>query len=70
MPIEYTADDHEIVDGLHVWTNDLKRGYIHLGYAVREMPDRWYTIQHDDGTQSLMNAKRLRVVHPFTREVA
>lgn len=62
-----TADGVEITDGLRVWDYNLRRGTVDLS---RLGTDGWFHVQTDEGGCSLMNAERVCVRHPFTRETA
>lgn len=69
-----TADGVLITDGLRVWDYDLNRGVVDLSNArfmVKYAPsDGWFNVRLDAGGRSLMNAERVCVRHPFTRESA
>jgi hypothetical protein len=62
-----TADGVEITDGMRVWDYNLERGTVDLG----RLDDLgWFDVRTDDGGRSYMNAERVCVRHPFTRESA
>lgn len=69
-----TADGVPIVDGMRVWDYDLNRGTVDLSNARWMLAygpfSGWFDVRLDNGGRSLMNAERVAVRHPMTREAA
>jgi hypothetical protein len=61
-----TADGVEITHGMRVWDYDLRKGTVDLS----TLRDGWFYVNGDNGGRSLMNAERVCVRHPFTKESA
>jgi len=56
--IGLAADGEPIVDGLVVFTNDMKVGKV-VGKSLRPYNPGWFDVAHLDGTTSFMNAERV-----------
>lgn len=69
-PRWYTADRVPIVDGLWVWTYDLRPAVVSLSESDpdRKYWDGWFRAVEENGHTALMNGERMVTVHPFTRE--
>jgi hypothetical protein len=53
-----TEDGQEVKIGDRVYNYyDMKPGVIEG--PVREMPDPWFDVKHDDGTVSILNGQRI-----------
>lgn len=55
MSLGNTADGKPIVDGLIVFTNDMKVGKVLAGTERHG----WFDVEHLDGTKSMMNGERV-----------
>ena len=61
-----TVDGVAIVDGLHVWTNEIRVGIVSLRDASAW--DDWFDVIYTDGTRVLQNGERVTTC--FQGEVA
>lgn len=68
MAVNRTANGVEIVEGLRVWDNNLRR--VVVGKADR-YDIGWYDmLTVEGGRSSMMNGDRMTTVHPSTGERA
>lgn len=51
--------------GMRVWDSNLRPGTVDLS---RLNDEGWFNVSNDGGGQSFMNAARVCVMHPHTRE--